>query len=121
MRFVLLLAVLSLSAFAGDFAGKWTIEGEIAGHTVNMNCTVEKAADSKIAGKCQLKGSEGTETVNIAGAASAEKFNFAFTTGSGYTLEYTGTYSGDDAIKGDISVEGAAGTFTGKRAAAAAE
>lgn len=109
-----MLGALSAAAAAG-LTGKWSIEGDVAGHAVTMNCSVESKEDSKIGGSCSLKGSEGGETVKIAGESKGEKFQFAFTTSSGYTLTCTGTVQGD-TIKGDIEVAGASGTFTGKRA-----
>ena len=116
MRFVIaILAALPLAA-AGGISGKWAIDSEIAGHSVALNCTVEEKAEAKIAGTCTVKGSEGAETVKISGESKTEKFNFAFTTGSGYTLTYTGTVQGD-TMKGEIEVSGASGYFTGKRSA----
>jgi hypothetical protein len=112
---ILLLAALPLAA-ADGIAGKWSITGDIVGHPVVLNCSVEAKAEAKIAGTCTLTGSDGTESVKISGEAKGEKFNFEFTTGSGYTLAYAGMLQGD-TIQGGIEVSGASGTFTGKRSA----
>ena len=116
MRFVILVLLALPLAAASDISGKWLIEGDVTGYPVILNCSFEQKADLKIVGKCTAKGGEGTETLDISGAADGEKFKFSFTTSSGYTLEYTGTLQGD-TIKGDIAVAGVTGTFTGKRSA----
>jgi len=112
---ILLLAALPLAA-ANGAAGKWTIEGEVAGYPLNMTCSVQQDADAKLAGTCELKGNDGTENVKLAGLAKGEKIQFSFTTGSGYTLQFTGGVQ-SDTMKGDIEVSGASGNFTGKRVA----
>jgi hypothetical protein len=104
------LASASVAA-AGDISGRWTIEGDVQGNAVNLNCQVQQSADAKIAGKCDLNGTDKTE---IAGAVKDTSIKFAFTVGE-YTLTYTGVVQGD-TITGDIEVAGASGRFTAKRA-----
>jgi len=108
MLMVLFAAPAVISA--ADLTGKWTIDGDVQGNPVNMECTVTQAADAKITGKCLLNGSEQTE---IEGAAKEANFKFSFTV-QGYTLTYTGTLEGD-TISGDIDVAGTTGKFNGKR------
>ena len=110
---LLILAALPLAG-AGDIAGKWAMEGDVVGNPVNLDCSIEQKGEGKIGGTCTEKGGDGSESLDIAGEAKAEKFSFSFTTSSGYTLTYTGTVEGD-AVKGDIEVSGANGSFTGKR------
>ena len=96
---------------AADLSGNWSIDGDVQGNPVNLTCAVQQSADLKIAGKCQVNGSE---TAEIAGTAKDAAFKFSFTV-QGYTLTYSGTLEGD-TMTGDIEVAGANGKFTGKRA-----
>ena len=104
------LSLLSTGRTAADLSGSWTIDGDVQGNAVGLACVITQTADAKIAGKCQVNGSETTE---IEGAAKDAGFKFAFTI-QGYTLTYSGTVEGD-AMNGDIEVAGATGKFTGKR------
>ena len=110
MPMLVMLSLTSAALSAADLTGKWTIDGDVAGNPVNMECTVTQAADAKITGKCLLNGSEQTE---IEGAAKDATFKFSFTV-QGYTLTYTGTLDGE-TISGDIDVAGTTGKFSGKR------
>ena len=110
MRFGLLMLLALPLAAASDVSGKWTIDGDIQGNAVNLNCTLKQNADAKVTGKCTVNG---TDEVDIAGEVKDEKIKFSFTAG-GYTLDYTGALTAD-TMKGDIDVAGASGTFTGKR------
>jgi hypothetical protein len=104
------MLVLAPVATAADLSGKWTIDGDVQGNPVNLTCDVQQSADAKIAGKCQLNGTEQTE---LEGTAKDAAFKFSFTV-QGYTLTYTGTLEGD-TMSGDIEVSGATGKFSGKR------
>lgn len=110
---ILLLAALPLAAAdpaaAEEMSGRWTIEGDVQGNQVNLNCTLAQS-DSKLAGKCEVNGMEVTE---IAGDVKDAEFKFSFTV-AGYTLTYTGKWQGD-TVGGDIEVAGVGGKFTGKR------
>jgi hypothetical protein len=112
MRFGLLfLAALPLlAAVDADMTGKWTLEGEVAGHTISMSCAVKQNPETKITGKCTVNGGE---EVEIAGENKEAKVSFVFDV-QGYTLTYTGQLEGN-AVKGEIEVAGATGTFSGKR------
>ena len=103
------LAAASLSA--RDFAGKWTMDGDVQGNPVGLACVVEQAADGKLSGKCLINGMEPAE---IEGTAKDAAFKFSFTV-QGYTLTYSGTIEGD-TVSGDIEVAGVTGKFSGKRA-----
>ena len=104
------LSLLPAGTTVADLSGNWTIDGDVQGNAVGLACVIAQATDAKIAGKCQVNGSETTE---IEGAATDAGFKFAFTI-MGYTLTYTGTVEGD-SMNGDIEVAGANGKFTGKR------
>ena len=111
---ILLLAVLPLMpttlVAADEMSGQWAIEGDVQGNQVNLNCTFAQSADAKLAGKCEVNGTEMTE---IAGDVKNAEFRFSFTV-AGYTLLYTGKVTGD-TVGGDIEVAGVTGKFTGKR------
>ena len=111
---ILLLAALlgaaANSAAAEEMSGQWTIEGDVQGNQVNLNCTFAQSADAKLAGKCEVNGMDVTE---IAGDVKDAEFKFSFTV-AGYTLTYTGKRQGD-TVGGDIEVAGVGGKFTGKR------
>ena len=104
------LSLLPAGTMAADLSGNWTIDGDVQGNAVGLTCAIAQSADAKIAGKCQVNG---TETVEIDGGAKDAGFKFAFTI-QGYTLTYSGTVEGD-SMNGDIEVAGATGKFTGKR------
>jgi hypothetical protein len=111
MRFVLLvLAALPIAA-ANDISGKWTIDGDVVGNPVNLNCSIRQDAAAKMTGKCTVNGSD---SVDITGEVKDGKITFSFTSRSEHTLYYSGTVDGN-TMKGDIEVSGASGTFSGKR------
>lgn len=95
---------------ARDLSGKWTLNGDVQGNPVNLDCTLTEAADAKLAGRCQVNG---MEAVDVAGAVKGAAVEFSFTV-AGYTLNYSGKIDGD-AIAGAIEVAGATGTFSGSR------
>jgi hypothetical protein len=107
---LLFLAALTLLVASDDMTGKWILEGEVAGHDINMNCTLKQNPEAKITGKCTVNAGE---EVEIAGENKAAKVSFSFDV-QGYTLTYTGQLEGND-VKGEIEVAGATGTFSGKR------
>jgi hypothetical protein len=92
-----------------DLSGNWIIDGDVQGNAVSLACAVKQDA-AKIAGKCQVNGTENTE---MEGTAGDKDFKFAFSV-QGYTLTYSGTFDGD-AMSGDIEVAGVTGKFSGKR------
>jgi hypothetical protein len=104
------LSLLPAGAPIADLSGNWTIDGDVQGNPVGLTCTIQQAADLKIAGKCVINGSENAD---IEGTAKDATFKFAFTV-QGYTLTYTGTVEGE-TMTGDIEVAGTNGKFSGKR------
>jgi hypothetical protein len=110
MRFFILVLALPIAAAAPDLSGKWTIDGDVVGNPVSLNCAFQQSVEGKVAGKCGVNGMDPSE---IAGDVKDAEFKFSFDTG-GYTLTYTGTVQGD-TVKGKIEVAGVTGTFTGTR------
>lgn len=94
-----------------DVSGKWTLNGDVQGNAVNLDCAFTEGADTKLAGRCQVNG---MEAVDVSGAVKGAAVEFSFTV-AGYTLNYSGKIDGD-AIAGAIEVAGASGTFSGSRA-----
>ena len=105
-----LYRVLAAHDDAGDRVVGFRLSLVVGERVESEAAVITQAADAKIAGKCQVNGSETTE---IEGAAKDAGFKFAFTV-MGYTLTYSGTVEGD-SMTGDIEVAGATGKFTGKR------
>ena len=108
--FIIVLAVLSLAAAAADVSGKWSINGDIVGNAVSLDCSFQQNPEGKIAGKCAVNGMDPSDVV---GDVKDAEFRFSFTAG-GYMLTYTGTIQ-DDTVKGNIEVAGVTGMFSGKR------
>src|SRR6478672_5187445 len=106
---ILLLAGLPLMV-ADSIDGKWMLGGDVAGNAVNLICTMEQVNAPKFTGDCNLN--EG-KSVMLRGETKGELVKFAYTT-SVYTLSHTGRIKAD-TMNGEIEVEGATGTFTGKR------
>jgi hypothetical protein len=109
--FIIVLAVLSMAAAPADVSGKWTINGDVVGNAVSLECSFQQNTEGKITGRCTVNGMDPTE---VAGDAKDAQFKFSFTA-SGYVLTYTGTIEGD-TVKGNIEVAGVTGMFTGTRA-----
>ena len=108
----LTIALLTMAPLsAADFAGTWTLTGDVQGNAVNLNCAVKQTAEGALSGQCQVNGTESTE---ISGTTKDAAVNFSFTV-AGYTLTYSGKVNGD-AVSGDIAVAGTTGTFSGTRA-----
>ena len=113
-----LTAVIVATLFApgttgatADLSGKWTLNGDVQGNAVNLDCSFTEATDTKLAGRCQVNG---MEAVEVSGTVKGAVVEFSFTVG-GYTLNYSGKVDGD-AMAGAIEVAGASGTFSGSRA-----
>jgi hypothetical protein len=112
VRFLVSFLAAASLTLAADISGKWSIDGDVQGNPVNLNCaSLQQDPDGKIQGKCVINGGD---TVDISGEVKEDKIRLTFETG-GYKLEYSGAVSGE-SMKGDIQVAGATGTFTGKRA-----
>lgn len=106
---VLGLTLLPLSA--ADTTGRWQLKGEVAGNPIVADCNFKQDA-AKLAGTCKA-GELGAWVV--AGEVQEKKITFHHDVeygGSTYTLNYTGTFESEAAVKGDIEVSGASGEFT---------
>ncbi len=109
--FILVLAVLPMAVAATDVSGKWTINGDVVGNAVSLDCSFQQNTEGKITGKCSVNGMDPTD---VTGDVKDAEFKFSFNA-SGYVLTYTGTIQGD-TVKGNIEVAGVTGMFTGTRA-----
>jgi hypothetical protein len=105
-----LLAPATTGATA-DLSGKWTLNGDVQGNPVNLDCAFTEASDTKLAGRCQVNG---IQAVDVSGAVTGAAVEFSFTV-AGYTLNYRGKLDGDN-MAGAIEVAGASGAFSGSRA-----
>lgn len=106
---VLGLTLLPLSA--ADTTGRWQLKGEVAGNPIVADCNLKQDA-AKLAGTC--KAGESVTWI-VAGEVQEKKITFHHDVeheGSTYTLNYTGTFESESAVKGDIEVSGASGEFT---------
>jgi len=65
-----------------DLSGKWTLNGEVQGNPVNLDCAFTAATDTRLAGRCQVNG---MEAVDVSGAVKGAAVEFSFTV-AGYTL-----------------------------------
>jgi hypothetical protein len=106
----LLLAAIPLAAAADGIAGRWAIDGDVAGQPVNLRCTLAQPHAPKFTGQCTLNGGD---SVSLEGELKGGQVTFAFTT-DGYTLNYTGAIEAG-TMKGEIEVAGTGGAFTAKR------
>ena len=107
----LFIAVLALTVEADGIGGHWTLEADVAGHAVNLRCTMVQGEGQKFSGNCNLNDSG---TVTVKGETEGQHVVFAFTTDEGYTLNYTGTMEADK-MQGQVEVMGTSSDFTGKR------
>jgi hypothetical protein len=111
MRLLMVLLLVVGIAAAADVSGKWSIQGDVQGNAVGLDCSaLKQTPDGKITGSCTINGGD---AVTVNGEVKGDKVRFSFETG-GYTLEYAGDLSAD-AMKGEIQVAGVSGTFEGKR------
>lgn len=108
------LALLPLTA--ADATGRWQLKGEVAGNPILADCNF-KQDSAKLAGTCKT---EEMGVWNVAGDVQEKKIAFHHDVdyaGATYTLNYSGTFESDTAVKGDIEVSGASGEFTLTKAA----
>lgn len=111
MRLLMVMLVGVAIASAAEVSGKWSIQGDVEGNAVSLDCaSLQQTAEGKVTGSCTINGGE---SVTVTGEVKGDKVRFSFEAG-GYTLEYSGDLSGD-AMKGEIKVAGTNGTFEGKR------
>lgn len=116
MKTLLMLVLAAATASAANFAGKWTISGDVVGNPVKGVCTFEQN-ETKITGSCKLEGRGETKVI---GEAGENKVKFSFDVeheGATYSLAHTGELTPEGGLKGTIEVPGAGvgGDFTAKR------
>lgn len=117
----LLLALLCLAALplsAADLTGAWDVQMDIAGMVFKSTFDL-KQDGAAITGKAKSEGAE----IPIKGSVDGDKIKLEYDTvynGETYHLTYTGKLDEEGTLKGDVDAVAATGTFTAKRAAAAA-
>lgn len=108
---LLFVPLVSSAAAAADFAGKWTLNGDVMGNAVVLSCVVQQNAQAKLSGPCEVNG---TDKAELAGELTDTALQFSIVV-QGYTLNYTGKVEGE-TVSGSIEVAGASGSFSGQRA-----
>lgn len=114
MKYALLMLAALPMAAATDVSGKWTFDGEIAGYTLKVKCSLKQSAEAKIEGACSTN--EGPE-IKVLGEVKEEKVIFSYPVeheGTEYTLTWSGKQEAE-TLKGDLEAAGAFGTFSGKK------
>ncbi len=111
-----LFLMLAAALAADNYAGKWSLNGDVAGNPVRGTCALEQT-EAKIAGSCKL---EGRGDAKVTGEVKEKKLIFQFDVeheGAVYTLVHTGELTAEGGLKGTIEVAGAGvgGDFTAKR------
>jgi len=121
-RLSVLVLATALTVMAADrtLTGSWKISINVAGESHEATCTFHQDGE-KLTGTCKGESGEGALT----GQIQAEKItwqNQVPYNGDTLTLTYTGAFSSDTEIKGDINVApyDIAGDFTGQKVGAPA-
>jgi len=97
-----------------DFAGNWTIDGEVVGNIIHMKCGFKRDGD-KVSGTCAYEGLGNSATTGSV-AGSKVTLQNQVQREQLYDLTYNGTLdAAGAAIKGDIAVAGVTGTFSGTK------
>ena len=112
---LVLLAALTVAAADRTITGTWKITINVAGETHEATCTFQQDGE-KITGTCKGESGEGALT----GQIQADKITWQHQVpynGDTLTLTYTGAFSSDTEIKGDINVApyDVTGDFTGQK------
>jgi hypothetical protein len=122
-RLSILIVLAAMTALAADrtMTGTWKISINVAGESHETVCTFQQA-DGKLTGTCKGESGEGALT----GQVEAEKITFQHQVpynGDTLTLTYTGAFSSDTELKGDINVSpyDITGDFTGQKVPPPAE
>ena len=123
MKSLLLAAVLSagLLSTSADVSGDWVLTGDVQGVGVSDVCTLVQT-DAKLAGSCSMAGKKYDTTGTIDDKKVTIKHAGDYQ-GQALTLTYTGVIADDGGFSGAIYVDpmGVDGTFTAKKAVAAAK
>lgn len=101
-------------ASSREFAGNWTIEGDVVGNAIHMKCAFTRE-DDKITGNCNYQGLADSATT---GTVRGDRVTFENQVRREelYDLTYSGKLDASgSAIEGEISVAGVTGTFSGTR------
>ena len=115
LSLLVLLAALTTLAADHSIVGSWKISINVAGETHEATCTFQQDGE-KLTGTCKGEGGEGPLT----GQIQAEKFTWQHQVpynGDTLTLTYTGSFSSDTEMKGDLAVSpyDVTGDFTGTK------
>jgi carbon monoxide dehydrogenase subunit G len=105
-----LLALSALPVAAADISGAWKLEGNIADVRINRVCTI-KQAGNKLSGGCKNQMNELSLTGEVNGNNVTWSYDADYQ-GQKLTLVFKGALETDTAIKGSITSEGVAGSFT---------
>ncbi|HEX3743333.1 MAG TPA: hypothetical protein VHW09_05375 [Bryobacteraceae bacterium] len=116
---LIFLAALTTMAADRSIVGSWKISINVAGESHETACTFAQDGE-KLTGTCKGEAGEGP----LAGTIQGEKITWHHDVpynGDTITLTYTGTFSSDTQIKGDVAVApfDVAGDFTGEKMPAA--
>ena len=116
------LAVLfALTALGADrtLVGSWKISINVAGESHEASCTFQQDGE-KLTGTCKGESGEGPLTGQIQGDKISWSHQVPYN-GDTITLTYTGTFSSDTEIKGDVNVApyDVTGDFSGQKVVAA--
>jgi len=102
LSILVLLAALTVAAADKTLAGSWKLTLNVAGESHELSCTFQQDGE-KLTGTCKGESGEGALTGTIQG----EKITWAHQVpynGDTLTLTYTGAFSSETEIKGDLAV-----------------
>jgi hypothetical protein len=102
LSILVLLAALTVVAADKTLVGSWKITINVAGESHEVSCTFQQDAE-KLTGTCKGESGDGPLTGTIQG----EKITWAHQVpynGDTLTLTYTGAFSSETEIKGDVAV-----------------
>jgi hypothetical protein len=122
-RLSILVLLAALTAVAADktLVGSWKLTINVAGESHEASCTFQQDGE-KLTGTCKGETGEGPVTGTITG----EKITWAHSlpyNGDTLTLTYTGAFSSETEIKGDVAVApyDITGDFSGTKIPPAAD
>jgi hypothetical protein len=116
---LILLALGAVPILAADLTGDWKVDGDVAGNPVALVCSL-KQEDAKLSGKCVAE--TGNINAPVTGKVDGKNVSFQFDfdyNGMALTMAFSGAGDTDAAMKGNIEVAGASGTFTAVKKTAA--
>ena len=103
--FAALLPVLN--AAAADVSGYWNVAGDVSGTHISMTCVFVQA-EGKITGSC-IAGPVAADTT---GEVNGDKVTFRHSMNNSDLIFTAALDSSGQAMKGDLTRQGAAGTFS---------